>query len=109
MQQWKNLQDTKGKSEMKILFTSIGRRVELVQAFRAAAEKDLLNLIIYGGDMEDFAPALSFCDHAVKLPVIIEDSYIPTLVRICNDEEIDALIPTIDTDLLILAENKGKF
>lgn len=69
---------------MKILFTSIGRRVELVQAFRAAAEKDLLNLIIYGGDMEDFAPALSFCDHAVKLPGIIEDSYIPTLVRICN-------------------------
>ena len=94
---------------MKILFTSIGRRVELVQAFRAAAEKDLLNLIIYGGDMEDFAPALSFCDHAGKLQGIIEDSYIPTLVRICNDEEIDALIPTIDTDLLILAENKGKF
>lgn len=94
---------------MKIFFTSIGRRVELVQAFRAAAERYAVGLGIYGGDLVGQAPALSFCDHAIKLPGITDADYIPTLARICRDEGIDALIPTIDTDLLILAKSKGCF
>lgn len=94
---------------MKILFTSVGRRVELIQAFRSAAERQEFQLEIYGADITESAPALAFCDHTVIVPRIKEASYIPSLQKICADERIDALIPTIDTDLMILAQNKNQF
>lgn len=97
------------KSNMKILFTSIGRRVELVQAFRSAAEKLSLDLEIFGADISASAPALQFCDRSVIVPRIKEPSYIPTLLEFCEREGICALIPTIDTDLLILAKYKADF
>ena len=97
------------KSSMKILFTSIGRRVELIQAFRSAAEKLSLDLEILGADISASAPALQFCDRSVLVPCIKEPSYIPTLLELCEREGICALIPTIDTDLLLLARHKADF
>ena len=94
---------------MKILFTSVGRRVELMQAFRCAAERLGMPLEIYGADITDTAPALRFCDHTVIVPRIKDAAYIPTLQRICKEENITALVPTIDTDLLLLAQNKSMF
>lgn len=44
---------------MKLLFTSVGRRVELMQVFKNAAEKIGVDLEIYGADITDTAPALS--------------------------------------------------
>lgn len=94
---------------MKIPFTSVGRRVELVQAFRHAADRLGIHLEIYGADITESAPALTFCDHTVIVPKIKEPAYIPYLQKVCIEEHIDALIPTIDTDLLLLAQNKEKF
>lgn len=94
---------------MKILFTSVGRRVELMQAFKQAAEKNNINLEIYGADITESAPALSFCDYTVIVPRIKDKRYIPELQRICKEEGIDALVPTIDTDLMVLAENRNAF
>ncbi len=94
---------------MKILFTSVGRRVELMQAFRNAAERTGIHLEIYGADITETAPALQFCDHTVIVPRIRDDSYIPALQKVCNNEEINALIPTIDTDLLLLSQHQADF
>ena len=94
---------------MKILFTSVGRRVELIQAFRNAASKLAIQLEIYGADITDSAPALMFCDHTVIVPRIREAGYLPALQRICTEHQIDALIPTIDTDLLLLSQNARAF
>ena len=94
---------------MRIAFTSIGRRVELVQAFRNAADRLGVELEIIGADVSTFAPALAFCDYAVSVPRIGDETYIPTLQKVCKEKKIDALIPTIDTDLLLLAHNKENF
>lgn len=94
---------------MKILFTSIGRRVELVQAFRHAADKLGIRLEIYGADITESAPALAFCDHTVIVPRIKEPAYIPFLQKVCTEQHMDALIPTIDTDLLLLAQHREAF
>ena len=48
--------------QIKILFTSVGRRVELMQAFKDAAAQKRVKLEIYGADCDMTAPALSFCD-----------------------------------------------
>jgi carbamoyl-phosphate synthase large subunit len=94
---------------MRILFTSVGRRVELMQAFQNAAKKIGMELEIYGADISDSAPALFFCDHTVLVPRIKDEAYIPALKQICKEERIDALVPTIDTDLLLLAEHRDSF
>ena len=94
---------------MKILFTSVGRRVELMQAFHNAAKAIGVDLEIYGADITETAPALWYCDHHVIVPRISDADYIPTLQKICKEEEINALIPTIDTDLLLLSRNKSVF
>lgn len=94
---------------MKILFTSVGRRVELIQAFIYAAEKLGIDLEIYGADITETAPALCFCNHTVIVPKIKDDTYIPVLKDICTKEKIDALVPMIDTDLLLLSEHRWEF
>lgn len=94
---------------LKILFTCVGRRVELMQAYKKASEKLGVNLEIHGGDTTTTAPALQYCDKIVTLPRIKDAAYIPFLIEYCEREGIDALIPTIDTDLLVLSENKNKF
>ncbi len=94
---------------IKILFTSTGRRVELVQAFRSASEKTGIPLEIVGADMDMTAPALSFCDRAVQVPRIRDKAYIPSLLEYCRMGNIDALVPTIATDLRILADSREAF
>lgn len=94
---------------MKILFTSIGRRVELVQAFRKAADELQIELTIIGADVTEDAPALYFCDETQLVCRIKDINYIPQLLAICESKKVDCLIPTIDTDLLLLAENKQHF
>ncbi len=95
--------------QYKILFTSVGRRVELVQAFRNAADLLGISLQIWGADISDSAPALFYCDRTIRVCRIKDSDYIPQLVELCAREHIDALIPTIDTDLLILSQNRPKF
>ena len=94
---------------MKLLFTSVGRRVELMQAFRNAADNLGIELELIGADISTTAPALYFCDTKVKVPKISDPNYIPFLVSFCAEHSVDALIPTIDTDLFLLAENKERF
>lgn len=94
---------------MKLLFTSVGRRVELMQVFKSTADHNNIDLELIGADTSLSAPALFFCNSRVKTPKISDPDYIPFLVDYCNAHNVDALIPTIDTDLLILAENKEKF
>lgn len=94
---------------MKILFTSIGRRVELIQAFKNASKILGLDLTIYGADVSNTAPALFFCDRQVIVCKIKDKNYISSLLKICGEEKIDALIPTIDTDLIALSQNIKMF
>lgn len=94
---------------MRIIFTSVGRRVELIQAFKNAACKRNSEVLLYGVDMTQTAPALYFCNQSKTVCRITDKEYIPMLLEICSQEKIDALVPTIDTDLLILAKNKKLF
>lgn len=94
---------------MHILFTGVGRRIELLQSFRNAALVLNKELKIYGADMAGTAPALAYCDYIRRVVAMKDPGYIQNLLDICKADHIDLLIPTIDTDLLALAENKEKF
>ena len=92
-----------------MLFTSVGRRVELISAFRRAAERKGFRITICGADIVNDAPALAFCDRTFIVPRISDPEYIPALLELCRNEGINALIPTIDTDLLLISENREEF
>lgn len=96
-------------SKMHILFTGTGRRVELLQAFRQASLRLGINLKIYGADMAGSAPALVYCDYSRRICAMRDQDYIPQLIDICREDKIDLVIPTIDTDLIVLSENKDRF
>lgn len=96
-------------NELRILFTGVGRRTELLQAFRNAALVLNKNLKIFGADMAGTAPALAFCDFTRRTVAMKDSNYIQNLLDICKADNINLLIPTIDTDLLVLSDNKEKF
>ena len=95
--------------EIRILVTGVGRRVELMQAFRQAALKLNINLKLYGADMAGTAPALAYCDYTRKVCAMHDPQYIQQLVDICVADKIDLVMPTIDTDLLVLSQNTVAF
>ena len=95
--------------ELHILVTGVGRRIELLQAFRQAALKLEVDLKIYGADIAGTAPALAYCDYTRKVCGMRDPQYIQQLVDICVADKIDLVLPTIDTDLLVLSRNVDEF
>lgn len=89
-----------------ILILSAGRRVELINCFRKAAEKLNIQTKIIAVDCMNDAPALFFADKKYKIPRIGDSEYISSIIDICNHEKIDLIVPTIDTELLILSQEK---
>lgn len=94
---------------IRILFTGVGRRIELLQTFRNAALVLSKDLEIYGADMVGTAPALAYCDYVRRVVTMKDERYIGNMLSICAEDHIELLIPTIDTDLLVLSENKERF
>lgn len=94
---------------MKILFTCVGRRVELLQAFRAAARRLRIELRIIGTDVTPTAPGLICADERHLSAPISDPRYIDDLLHLVAQTGARALIPTIDTDLLALASRRAEF
>ncbi len=65
--------------------------------------------MIVGTDSDSLSPGLYVCDKSyISLP-ISSKKYISQLLDICRNHKIDLLVPTIDTELKTLANNKNKF
>lgn len=92
--------------EINILLLSAGRRVELIECFRNAAKKQDIKSRIVAADISNLAPAIYFADKHYIIPKIGEDGYIEKIIEICQKETISLIIPTIDTELLVLSKNK---
>ena len=91
---------------LNILFTSVGRRVELVRAFRRAYAELGLKGSILATDIDPLAPALSEVDRYYLVPRVDDPDYIPTLAEICRSETVQLIFPLIDPDIPILAEGR---
>ena len=85
---------------------SVGRRVELLKDFRASTEQCSK---IVATDNSPYAPALYIADKRYIVPKIDDPRYINTIFEICIKEKIDAVTTLIDPEIMVLAENKGKF
>lgn len=91
---------------INVLILSVGRRVELVNCFKNARNELKIEGNIVGADMSDTAPALQFCDRQRKVCRISDEKYIDEVIKIINEENINLVVPTIDTELRKLSESK---
>jgi carbamoyl-phosphate synthase large subunit len=94
---------TTGSRRVRVLFTCVGRRVELVRAFREAAADLGLKLEVHGGDASRLSPAMHRVDKPHVLPPISSDGYLDALLTLVRRARIDLLIPLIDLELLLVA------
>ncbi len=92
-----------------MLFTCIGRRVELLRAFRRAGQLLGIRLDIHGADANRLAPAMHLVDKAHLVPPIAGGDYTDALLRLVQRHKIDLLIPLIDLELVAIAEAAGRF
>ncbi len=93
-----------------LLITSAGRRVSLVQEFKKTALDFSEDIKVFTTDMEPrLASACYVSDASFKVNPVTENCFIDQIIEICKKNNIGILIPTIDTCLPYLAENRQRF
>ena len=95
--------------DFNVLFTCIGRRVSLLNSFRKAAKELKINCRFLGTETTELSSALQLCDKKFIVESVNHKNYINQLLRIVKQNDVKLLVPTVDFDLPILAENREKF
>jgi carbamoyl-phosphate synthase large subunit len=86
-----------------VLFTSVGQRVDIVRAFRAAGA------VALGVDADPLAPALYHCDRHVVVPRIADPAYVPRLAELAREHDVRLIVPLNDLDFPVLARERDRF
>lgn len=94
--------------EINILVLSAGRRVELIERFKAARMRLGIGGKVVAVDISRTAPAIYFADCFHIIPRVSEENYIDEIIRVCKEESISLIVPTIDTELLKLSEHRER-
>jgi len=91
---------------LNILITSASNKVWLIQAFKKALMKHGGGSV-FAADIDTNKIALSFADKCLFTPKSNDPLFIPELVRLCKQENIQLIVPTRDGELKIFSENKA--
>jgi carbamoyl-phosphate synthase large subunit len=95
---------------MNILITSAGQRVSLIRAFKAELTKFYPQGQIFTTDMNPLlSPACQVSDLYFKVRRVTHPAYIQELLELSLRNGIKMIIPTIDTELQVLADNRALF
>ena len=96
-------------NSMRVLFTCIGRRVSLLRSFRRAGSQLKVKTSLFGTDTTELSSALQLCDKGFLVKPVTHRGYIKELLTIVKANRVKLLVPTVDLDLKLLAQNKEKF
>ncbi|MBN2589539.1 MAG: ATP-grasp domain-containing protein [Sedimentisphaerales bacterium] len=81
----------------------------MLESFRKAAKSLKIQAKFLGTDITTLSPALQLCDDKFIVKPISDPGYIRQLLSIVKNNQVKLLVPTIDTELKLLAQNKKKF
>lgn len=91
---------------MNILILSCGIRNKIVQYFK----RELVGRgLVIATDCNNLAPALYDADKYFIVPRMNEDGYIDTILSICKENSVKAILSLIDPELSLLAEKRQAF
>lgn len=91
---------------MNLLFTSGGRRVSLIQSFKAALGQ---RGRVYATDLDPTAPALYVADRGFLSPSVGDPGYMPYLIDLVRKHQVRAIIPLIDPEIPLIARASDQF
>jgi carbamoyl-phosphate synthase large subunit len=93
-----------------ILITSAGRRVELVQAFKEQAATLMPQTRVHANDLEpSLSAACQIADACTPSRRVTDAGYVEELLDYCLANGIKLVVPTIDTELAVLATARPHF
>ena len=91
-----------------VLITSVGRRVALARAFRAALAA-LGGGRVLAADVTGSAPALHEADAGFRVPPCDAPEYVPALVTLCRREGVVLVVPTTDREQPSITAGRAAF
>lgn len=93
-----------------VLVTGVGATTG-ISVIKGLRQQDEFSVRVVGTDInpKKMIAGSHFCDGFYTVPLAVNKSYIPTLLDICEKEEVDLLIPIIDIELQLIAENVETF
>lgn len=95
---------------MNVLISSAGRRVSLVRAFQKELRKINSEAKVFAVDANPMlSAACHVSDGYFKVPRLDNTDYFKVLLDICLEHKITLVVPTIDTELLLMARKKAEF
>ncbi|MBM3825001.1 MAG: ATP-grasp domain-containing protein [Verrucomicrobia bacterium] len=95
---------------LTLLLTSAGRRVELLGCFRESARRLGIQIRVLAADMlPQLSAACQMADESFEVPACHRPDYPIRLLEICGKHGVDVLVPTIDTELQVLADSRAQF
>jgi len=92
-----------------VLISSAGRRVALMDLFRAALVDLELEGRVLATDMSPLSAAFHHADESFIVPRCTTDEFIPAMLELCERERVGLVVPTIDTELPALAAARDRF
>lgn len=93
-----------------ILITSAGKRVELVLEFQREMQRLLPGGKVFTTELcPQLSPAAHVSDGCITMPRVTAPDYIDTLLSACTEHSVGLIVPTIDTELMPLAQARETF
>jgi len=93
---------------LNVLITAGSRRVPLVQAFQRAVRTTGGGRVVVT-DVNPLSPTVYVADRSYEVPLSTDPGYLEAIERICTDERVSLVVPTIDDELLLFAEVTPRF
>lgn len=94
---------------VNFLVSSAGRRGELVNILRSTINDLGATGSVYAIDRSPLTAAGNLADELALVPRATDDDFIPRVLGLAQDWQVDHLIPTIDTELPAYAANHAAF
>lgn len=84
--------------------------MDLLEAFRAALGEHCPHARVLATDINPaYSAACQVADRHFSVPRVSEPGYIEALFTLCREQRVGMIIPTIDTELLALAQHRDRF
>lgn len=95
---------------MNILISSAGRRVSLLRSFKEESNRLGLNNYVFAIDNKpQLSAACNIADNYFYVESLDNPNYISNLLKICTNNNVKIIVPTIDTELQLYAQNIERF
>ena len=99
----------KPNGRVVVLISSAGRRVELLRIWRRTLADLGVDGEVVATDMSRVSAAWHDADRAFVVPPCTGSEFVPAMLELCRREGVSLVVPTIDTELPMLAGARERF